>query len=104
MAVEDDQIFGHILFSPAVVPGENQTVEGMGLAPMAVLPRRQRQGIGSMLMERFCMEVDACQATAYLETDLDKNVRFYERFGFKVVAESKIFDINNRYMSRAANT
>ena len=74
------------------------------LGPIGVLPAHQGSGIGSMLMERFCMEVDACQATAYLETDLDKNVRFYERFGFKVVAESKIFDINNRYMSRAANT
>ena len=51
-------------------------------------------------MERFCMELDACRATAYLETDLDKNVRFYERFGFKVVSETKIFDAKNLYMLR----
>ena len=53
-----------------------------------------------MLMERFCSEVDACMAKAYLETEGDKNVHFYEKFGFKIVAESEIFDVKNRYMLR----
>ena len=70
------------------------------LGPIGVLPAHQRSGIGSILMERFCKEVDACLAKAYLETDLDKNVRFYEKSGFKVVSESKIFDVKNRYMLR----
>ena len=29
----------------------------------------QGLGIGTMLMERFCKEVNACKAEAYLETD-----------------------------------
>jgi ribosomal protein S18 acetylase RimI-like enzyme len=70
------------------------------LGPIGVLPSHQGLGIGSMLMERFCKEVDACQTQAYLETDLDKNVRFYEKFGFKVVAESDIFGVKNRFMVR----
>ncbi len=70
------------------------------LGPIGVLPSHQGSGIGSMLMKRFCREVDACFAKAYLETDLDKNVRFYEKFGFKVVSESEIFDVKNRYMVR----
>ena len=70
------------------------------LGPIGVLPTHQGSGIGSILMERFCKEVDACLAKAYLETDLDKNVRFYEKFGFKVVSESEIFDVKNRYMQR----
>jgi len=74
------------------------------LGPIGVLPPHQGLGIGSILMERFCKEVDACQTTAYLETDLDKNVRFYEKFGFKVVSESEIFDVKNRYMLRASRT
>ena len=57
-----------------------------------------------MLMERFCKEVDACKAEAYLETDVDKNVHFYEKFGFKVVSESEIFNVKNRYMLRASQT
>jgi len=70
------------------------------LGPIGVLPNHQGLGIGSILMERFCKEVDACRAKAYLETDLDKNVRFYEKFGFKVVSESEIFGVRNRYMLR----
>lgn len=70
------------------------------LGPIGVLPSHQGLGIGSMLMERFCKEVDACLTKAYLETEGDKNVRFYEKFGFKVVSESEIFDVKNRYMLR----
>ncbi len=70
------------------------------LGPIGVLPTHQGAGIGSLLMERFCKEVDACMAKAYLETDLDQNVRFYEKFGFKVVSESEIFGVKNRYMLR----
>jgi GNAT superfamily N-acetyltransferase len=72
------------------------------LGPIGVLPGHQGSGIGTMLMERFCREVDACAAKAYLETDGDKNVRFYEKFGFEVVRESEIFDVKNRYMLRAS--
>ena len=70
------------------------------LGPVGVLPTHQGKGVGSILMERFCREVDACMAKAYLETDLEKNVRFYEKFGFEVVAESEIFGVKNRYMLR----
>jgi ribosomal protein S18 acetylase RimI-like enzyme len=73
------------------------------LGPIGVLPSHQGLGIGSMLMARFCKEVDACQAEAYLETDLDKNVCFYETFGFKVISESEIFDVKSRYMLRASS-
>ena len=74
------------------------------LGPIGVLPTHQGSGIGSRLMARFCKEVDACPAKAYLETDLDKNVRFYEKFGFNVVADSEIFDVKNRYMLRGSRT
>jgi ribosomal protein S18 acetylase RimI-like enzyme len=73
------------------------------LGPIGVLPSHQGLGIGSRLMERFCREADACQTKAYLETDLDKNVRFYSKFGFEVIAESEIFQVRNRYMLRSAN-
>ena len=52
VAEEDDVVVGHILFTPAVVESAGRQVVGMGLAPMAVLPERQRQGIGSALVER----------------------------------------------------
>ena len=34
------------------------------LGPIGVLPSHQGSGIGSLLMERFCREVDACSAKA----------------------------------------
>ena len=74
------------------------------LGPIGVLSTYQGLGVGSLLMERFCKEVDACVAKAYLETDLEKNVRFYEKFGFKVVSESEIFGVKNRYMFRDSQT
>jgi ribosomal protein S18 acetylase RimI-like enzyme len=70
------------------------------LGPIGVLPSYRRLGIGSKLMERFCREVDNCSATAYLETDLDENVRFYEKFGFLMISKSNIFQVENRYMFR----
>jgi ribosomal protein S18 acetylase RimI-like enzyme len=70
------------------------------LGPIGVLPSHQGMGVGTELMQRFCKEVDNCSAKAYLETDLDENVRFYEKFEFKLVAESAIFNVQNRYMLR----
>ncbi len=52
VALEGDEIVGHILFSPAKIEGDAKTIEGMGLAPMAVLAERQRQGIGTLLVKR----------------------------------------------------
>jgi putative acetyltransferase len=50
VAVQDDQIVGHIFFSPVKIDGD-KVIEGTGLGPMAVLPKLQRQGIGSQLVQ-----------------------------------------------------
>jgi ribosomal protein S18 acetylase RimI-like enzyme len=70
------------------------------LGPVGVLPSHQGKGIGTALLNRFCKEVDASLAPAYLETDTDENVRFYERFGFQVVEETGIFNVRNYFMWR----
>ena len=70
------------------------------LGPIGVLPSHRGMGVGTALMQRFCKEVDNCSARAYLETDLDENVRFYEKFGFKLISQSTIFNVANRYMLR----
>ncbi|MGD9332581.1 MAG: GNAT family N-acetyltransferase [Desulfobacterales bacterium] len=74
------------------------------LGPIGVLPSHWGKGVGSQLMQRFCKEVDACGAKAYLETDLDKNVIFYKKFGFEVVSRSMIFQVENRYMLRGSKS
>ena len=47
VAVEDEKIVGHILFTKAVVQG----IEVLALAPLSVLPDYQNRGIGLSLMK-----------------------------------------------------
>jgi len=51
VALQDEKIIGHILFSPVTIGGSIGFLKGMGLAPMAVLPEFQRQGVGSGLVQ-----------------------------------------------------
>jgi putative acetyltransferase len=52
VAADAGRIVGHILFSPVSVKSSGADCSAVGLAPMAVLPNRQRQGIGSFLVRR----------------------------------------------------
>jgi predicted N-acetyltransferase YhbS len=70
------------------------------LGPVGVLPELQGSGIGTALMRRFCQEVDARGAAAFLETDQPGNVRFYQGFGFQLVEEVDIFGVRNYFMWR----
>jgi putative acetyltransferase len=80
VAVVHKQLVGHILFSPATVESEDRTVEGMGLAPMAVLPTYQRQGIGSELIRTGIgkLESRGCPFVIVLG-----HAEYYPRFGFE---------------------
>jgi predicted N-acetyltransferase YhbS len=71
------------------------------LGPVGVLPELQGSGIGTALMRRFCHEVDARQAAAFLETDQSSNVRFYKSFDFHLVDEVDIFGVKNYFMWRS---
>lgn len=51
VAVLDGAVVGHLAFSPVVVEAAGRTLQGVGLAPMAVAPSHQRQGIGTRLLE-----------------------------------------------------
>lgn len=73
------------------------------LGPVAVDSQLQGQGIGAALMTEFCRRMDERSALAYLETDKSENVRFYQKFGFKVVAEGEVIGMPNWFMSRAAS-
>ena len=79
VAVEDDQVLGHIFFSPVLVSGEHDVPPGMGLAPMAVLPARQRQGIGSMLVQTG---IDVIRKRNCPFIIVLGHPEYYPRFGF----------------------
>jgi ribosomal protein S18 acetylase RimI-like enzyme len=73
------------------------------LDPLGVVPNLQGQGIGSKMMEYYCNHLDKLGMSAYHETDRSENVKFYERFGFKVTGEEMIMDFPNWYMWRSPN-
>ena len=52
LVADDNGVVGHILFTSVTIDHQGRRIVGMGLAPMAVHPDRQRQGIGSRLVTR----------------------------------------------------
>lgn len=75
VAVVDDHVVGHILYSPIAV-GDR---EGAALGPMAVTPEHQRHGIGGRLIGEGRRRLDAngCPFIIVLGHDT-----YYPRFGF----------------------
>ena len=73
------------------------------LGPLAVDAHLQGEGVGSRMMQVFCVRMDAAGEDAYLETDKPINVRFYERFGFEVVGEEDVLGVPNWFMLRRAD-
>jgi GNAT superfamily N-acetyltransferase len=70
------------------------------LGPVGVLPEFQGRGIGRGLMARFCTGVDLKGKPAFLETDRPENVRFYEKSGFRLVDEVRLFAVPIFFMRR----
>lgn len=73
------QIVGHILFSDLPIITPAGTVSALSLAPMAVVPEHQRQGIGSELVRRGLEE---CRAQGHRIVIVLGEPHFYRRFGF----------------------
>ena len=72
------------------------------VGPIGVHPERQGGGIGKALLAAFLDMADAQGSPAYLETDADRNVALYEKFGFKAIEQEDISGVNNRFMWREA--
>ena len=79
VAVCAGRVTGHILFTPVTLEPRDDTLRGLGLGPVAVLPEWQRTGIGSRLM---CAGLEICQAQGYDFIVLLGDPHYYSRFGF----------------------
>ena len=84
---EDDAVVGHILFTPVVIDSAAGRVVGMGLAPMAVLPDRQQQGIGSQLVRRG---LDVLRGRGCPFVIVVGHPEYYPRFGFEPASKHKL--------------
>ena len=57
------------------------------LAFVGVAPRFQGAGLGTALLESTLTRVDAAGMPAFLENSNPRNIKLYERFGFRVTRE-----------------
>ena len=77
---EPRSIVGHILFTPTRGRAGDREVEGMGLAPMAVLASHQRRGLGGALIRHGALRV---KAAGYPFIIVLGHPEYYPRFGFE---------------------
>jgi putative acetyltransferase len=88
VAVVEGQVVGHILFTPAIleVDGGGEIL-GKGLAPVAVLPELQRQGIG---IELSNAGLAAIRQTPCPFVIVLGHPEYYPRFGFERASQHGI--------------
>lgn len=79
VAEEGSNIVGHILFSRMQIVSESATTEAVALAPMAVLPEKQSQGIGSKLIEKG---IELLKKDGHRIVIVLGHPKYYPRFGF----------------------
>jgi putative acetyltransferase len=79
VAERDGKVVGHLLFSDLPIVTEAGTVPALALAPMAVLPEFQNQGIGSALVRRG---LEVCKEQGHRIVVVLGHPHFYQRFGF----------------------
>lgn len=86
VAENDGQVVGHVLFADLPIITDQGTVAALALAPLAVLPACQGQGIGSALVLRG---LELCKEQGHRIVVVLGHPGFYRRFGFstKLAAE-----------------
>ena len=78
VATIDEQIVGHIAFSPVTI--NNADLGWYGIGPLSVIPAKQKQGIGSALMLQGLELIRERGASGCV---LVGYAAYYNRFGFQ---------------------
>ncbi|OKH29271.1 GNAT family N-acetyltransferase [Chroogloeocystis siderophila] len=79
VAEVDNTVVGHILFSCIELVGK-ENLRVLGLAPLAVVPKFQRQGIGSALVQ---VGLETAETMGEALVVVLGHPQFYARFGFQ---------------------
>lgn len=90
VAIFDEKVIGHILFSP-VTTHPPTPEKGLGLAPVAVDPVHQSQGVGSKLIRAGLQN---CIDLQYDYAVVLGSPNYYMRFGFQ---KANSFGLQNEY-------
>ena len=76
------------------------TEEHWHIGPVGVEPGLQGLGIGRAVMESLCAELDEHSRLGWLETNKERNVRFYSGLGFEVVDRADGLGVPSWFMRR----
>ena len=87
VAIIGGQVVGHLLFSDVDVEVDGRKVKALALAPMAVVPPRQRQGIGMRLIEESLIRLRSGRYEALIVVG---HPDYYPRFGFSAELARKL--------------
>jgi putative acetyltransferase len=87
VAVEDEQIVGHVILSRLATQVDGRPVRALALAPMAVRPDRQRCGVGSRLVSAA---IERCRAGGAEAIFVLGHATYYSRFGFSADLAEKV--------------
>jgi putative acetyltransferase len=93
VATRGDEAVGHICFSRVTIEGAPSQRRFSALAPLAVLPAHQRQGIGAMLVTAG---LDECRQRSIDAVFVVGSPAYYSRFGFAPAGDSGVtceFDV-----------
>lgn len=86
VAVVEDEIVGDIRFSDLLIRGD-VTTPALALAPLAVKPGHQNQGIGSELIRQG---LETCKQAGHRIIIVVGHPHFYQRFGFSAERTSRL--------------
>ena len=81
VAVDGDELIGHVVYSEARLASGHDV---LALAPMAVAPVRQRQGVGTRLVEE---SLARARTTRFAVVVVMGHPAYYPRFGFEPAGE-----------------
>jgi putative acetyltransferase len=88
VAILDEQVAGHILFSKiSIVSSAGTRVETLALAPIAVHPQMQRKGIGGQLIQQGLAEA---QNLGFRSVIVLGHEHYYPKFGFRPAEQWQI--------------
>lgn len=87
VAEKDGQIVGHILLFPISISTPSGSVDSLSLAPVAVLPPYQKQGIGGTLIRAG---LDEAEQLGYTSVIVVGHPEYYPMFGFKPASQWNI--------------
>lgn len=80
VALEDDELIGHVLYSRGFVDAPTRLLDVLILSPIAVAPEHQRQGVGGAMITRTLEQLSSrAEPLVFLEG----SPRYYPRFGFE---------------------